>query len=223
MEEKSGEGKSNRLRIIAVVVALIVLGGSYLAFVAIPNAMQEARWKCTLNNGGQLITAMFYYGSSGHTDSTWIVQATLNWPKTGTSDRWPDACHYFGEMVTNNYLDVGYGFFTACGAGMSAVGTFEEFVDGGFHNFWCVTLDAELAGPNVPVLFSQNFSFSSNTLSSCTGMNPKARPWGDKGGLVVLRNGAGLIVRNQKDAIAVFKDATNSFLWAVGQKQFVAH
>ena len=105
----------------------------------------------------------------------------------------------------------------------------DEFEDGKLHNVWCVTLDIDgnmKAG--VPVLFTQNFKFKSRgqdaTLDQMIGLEPKARPYGDEAGIVIMRGGGGLVLDAKTATQTNFNPtgATNRFLWPLAAGQDVS-
>ncbi len=194
------------------IFVIAVCGILLLVFVLVPRSKVRSQMTAVYSNGNQIRLSML----AANDEKTFP-------PGRSGLIRWPDSSHFLAELIERNLLDVTYGFFAPPMEIKYYAKDYRQFVDGKFHNIWCVTLDLENTKSNVPAIFTQNFSFSSNTLSSCTGFNPKAPPWGDRGGVILLRDGGGYIVKNADEAIAIFKTATNMFLWPLGNRQFMAH
>lgn len=97
----------------------------------------------------------------------------------------------------------------------------QEFLDGTLHNVWCITLDvSDRLRSGVPVLFTQNFKFRTRgpdaTIDRMVGLEPLARPFGDRAGVVLQRGGAGFVL-DRESALNMNFNVTGKadpFLWA---------
>jgi hypothetical protein len=77
----------------------------------------------------------------------------------------------------------------------------------------------------MPVLFTQNFKFrnqsSGESLSNMIGLEPRALPFGDEKGIVIMSDGYRTILEGTNANPASFNPAgaTNIFLWPLSSGQ----
>ena len=218
---------------LLVVIAIIALLAALLV-PAVQKAMFKARVTQLINNGRQIYTALF----AGESDNPLGLATanTLTWPKDATAaaaaglPTYVTSTIFFGAMITNNSLDVGYGFFTCPGGGATPASTYQQFIDNSFRNVWCITEDVDdTLKSGVPVLFTQNFNFKSALIDQMDtpGIGGKkasftAPPYGAKGGVLVQRGGAGFSLDQNTSIPTNFNPIGTSlpFLWPVGTTQY---
>lgn len=207
---------------LLVVIAIIALLAALLV-PAVQRAMFKARLNTVINNGKQIYLALF--AAEQDNPIGLASAATIGWPKK-SDVQFTDSSDFFSALIESNILDATYGFFGAPGGGVKIAKDSTEFKeDATFRNIWCITLDVtDGMKSGAPVLFTQNFRFSANTIDQMTspGLEETAPPYQNKAGVVVQRGGAGFSLDAQQ-ALPTNFNATvekKDFLWPNGTAQY---
>lgn len=157
----------------------------------------------------------------------------ISWPTHETASEMGEkrsSSEFFSWLVSNGTLDVTYAFFGGLRTGIKVAKDESEFTDDReLRNIWCIALDVSDKMPaGTPVLFTQNFKFKSRgpdaTLDQMIGLEPAARPFGNRGGFVLQRGGAGIKLDASTATLTNFNPtgATNGFLWPLASGQDIS-
>jgi prepilin-type N-terminal cleavage/methylation domain-containing protein len=210
--------KSKGFTLVELLVVIAIIGILVsIVMPAINDALFRGKLTSVAANGRNLHIAMI----SRETESIYRAQAPV-WPTVGTSNifdstrcEFENSTYYFESMVTNDVLNVSFGFFAAPGV-TSASGD----DPGGFeplNNAWCVVAGVQdSTRETLPVFFTRNLMMDKNysqptevnylkTPTSFSGSDNEppeellanVRPFGEKGFVFVTKGGAGY---------ALFKD-----------------
>ena len=207
-----------------VVISILTVSSAFL-FSWCQAGLQKARMVDVINRGRQIHVSLF---APTHDSPMWNEPSS--WPSTTSvvSSIYKSSSEFFAIEVKEGLLDVSFDFFAPPGSNVKAARNEKEFLDGRLHNMWCITLDVDdlrpktpsgPSGPDAALLFTQNFKFKhgepGTTLDHIDGLEPSARPWGDKYGVAIMRSGAGLIFHADMAKLMTFNPAraTNGFLW----------
>ncbi len=201
---------------LLVVIAIIALLAAILT-PAVNNALLKGRITQVVNNGRNIFTLLF----AKELDNPLGLQSasSTDWPDDGD---FTDSSEYFATLVTNASLNLTYDLFAA--PGVAPATDEQEFTDGTeLRNVWCITEDvSDRMKATVPVLFTQNISMNGTDITTFDSLEEDARPFGDRGAVIVNRGGSAFSL-NEDTALATnFNPTTanNSFLWPVGNTQF---
>lgn len=210
-----------------LLVVLVVFGiGLLILATMVRREMFRARVTAVLSNGRMLYTAL----CPPEVDSALALYRTpYSWPQSDPTNallRFRNSSALFDFLIQSNLLDVSYNFFIAPGGDVKAAQDSKEFLDGTLRNTWCITLDVnDGMKSGAPVLFSQNFRFSSRssdaTIDRMTGLESLARPYGGRCGVEIVRGGAGFMLDATTAVATNFNptQATNGFLWPLSSGQ----
>jgi prepilin-type N-terminal cleavage/methylation domain-containing protein len=207
---------------LLVVIAIIAILAAILV-PAVQNALFQGRLTTVLNNGRNIYVAIFQASLVNPLDPS-----SDAWPKSIGSEP-PDGMlfrnthKYFIWMMTTGIVNVDYAFFSA--PGMAATkgtdppgGPYKQaqnFFNSyeGQNNAWAMAQDvSEATRDTAPVIFTANFGTAGGALltklnESSIGFIPTkgftGHPFGDKGGVVVLKGGSAFSMK--KDSLATNK------------------
>ena len=194
---------------LLVVIAIIAILAAILV-PAVQNALFQGRLTSIMNNGRNIYVAIFQESLSNPLDPSadaWPVYGSNN-AKQGI---FGDSTEYFKWMVTGNVMNVDFSFFSAPGVNAPAkpndVTQFRWE-----NNAWALTADVTSSTRDTtPVIFTRNIGNSAS--SPLTFVNDRnvqfqktgnfAQPFGEKGGVVVLKGGSTFTVK--KDSLTTNK------------------
>ncbi len=199
------------ISIIAILVAIL--------FPAVNTALLKGRATQVVNNGRNIYILLFAQELNNPLQLQ--SSSSASWPKT--SETWNggnDATHYFATLVTNENFNLTYAFFSA--PGMKAATGESEFLENDpLRNIWSIALNvADSLKPGTPVLWTQNITLGTD-ISTMTGLEEKAPPFGNRAAVVVTRGGSSFSLDRSTALATNFNPTTanNTFLWPKGSAQ----
>jgi type IV pilus assembly protein PilA len=207
--------KSKGFTLVELLVVIAIIGILVsIVMPAINDALFRGKLTSIAANGRNLHIAML----SRETESIYRAQAPV-WPTEGSSNtfdsttcEFANSTYYFESMVTNDVLNVSFGFFAAPGVPSASGDNVSNFEP--INNAWCVVAGVEdSTRETLPVFFTRNMvadgtdnwdensieitDFSGDENDPPDELRAGVRPFGDKGFVFVTKGGAGY---------ALFKD-----------------
>jgi prepilin-type N-terminal cleavage/methylation domain-containing protein len=193
---------------LLVVIAIIAILAAILV-PAVQNALFQGRLTSIMNNGRNIYVAIFQESLSNPLDPSADA-----WPVYGSSDPengiFDDTTEYFKWMVTGNVLNVDFSFFSAPGVNAPAKPN-DYLLFKAENNAWALTADVTTSTRDTaPVIFTRNIGSSASAPLTFIDARPvfqtsgvNAQPFGEKGGVIVLKGGSTFTVK--KDSLTTNK------------------
>ncbi len=179
---------------LLVVIAIIAMLAAILV-PAVNRALISASLTQTVSNGANIYKSAF----AGQMENVVLGGGYSDWPDSADAQR-NTATLYFRNLVTNQYMDVSFDFFTARGITPEKSKTAANFTDD--NNAWSLVLDLNDAPEGTPFLYTKNLQLG-GTLPTGDAVIPIADisgrvPFGQDGVVVVHKGGAALSLRGQQ-------------------------
>lgn len=200
---------------LLVVIAIIAILAAILV-PAVQNALFQGRLTTVVNNGRNIYVSLFARSLENPLDPT------PAWPMIkGTAkpqDRqWADSTKFFHWVVTGDVMSVDFSFFAA--PGMTAVKSQDQTQFKAENNAWSVAVGVDDSMKDgAPVLFTANIRDGSAKLTKLNQdveLHAGSKPFGDKGGVIVLNGGSAFTVKKDTLRTNVFNSvgAANDCLY----------
>jgi prepilin-type N-terminal cleavage/methylation domain-containing protein len=195
---------------LLVVIAIIAILAAILV-PAVQNALFQGRLTSIMNNGRNIYVAIFQESLSNPLDPSadaW-PRTTGQTPQQGGM-KFDNTTDYFTWMVTGGVMNVDFSFFAAPGVNApTKPNDYTQFE--GENNAWAITADVSTTTRDTaPVIFTRNIGSSASAKLNFINQRPYfqtsgqyAQPFGEKGGVVVLKGGSTFTVK--KDSLTTNK------------------
>ncbi len=189
---------------LLVVIAIIAILAAILV-PAVQNALFQGRLTTVVNNGRNIYVSLFARSLENPLDPTpaWpMIKGTAK-----PADRqWADSTTFFHWVVTGDVMSVDFSFFAA--PGMTAIKSQDQNQFKTENNAWSVAVGVDDSMKDgAPVLFTANIrqgrssgSSKLTTLDQDVHLDSSSKPFGDKGGVIVLNGGSAFTVK--KDTLS---------------------
>lgn len=155
--------KKRAFTLVELLVVIAIIG--ILASIVMP-AISSALFKGKIVKESSNARAMYQSIIGYETDSIYTTDLMV-WPTNGSpidTDNavFPTSTDYFKFMVTNDLMNVTFGFFA--GPGLKQANNADDFE--AENNAWCITSDAENLPITTPLFFTKNIGPDFTTLDS---------------------------------------------------------
>lgn len=172
---------------LLVVIAIIAMLSGIL-IPAVTGALINAAQTQTASNGRAIYMSAF----SEQLDSMTTVGIGSAWPSTTSSNNTPST--YFQYLVDNDIMQVTPSFFAA--RGIPVAKDMASLTDDNVA--WLLVLGlTDSFKDGVPFIFTRNFPATIPTTDADITLT-EGEPFGKKGGVVVQKGGASLVLKNKQ-------------------------
>jgi len=207
---------------LLVVIAIIAILAAILV-PAVQNALFQGRLTTVVNNGRNIYVSLFARSLENPLDPTpaWPMRkAAFN--VSGGQRNFNTSTEFFEWVVTGGVMSVDFSFFAA--PGMTAVKSQSTADFMPENNAWAVSIGVDDSMKDgAPVLFTGNVRQRSGNskitrLNQDVGLSASAKPFGEKGGVIVLNGGSAFTVKKDTLTSNTFNSigATNNCLYPDG-------
>jgi len=182
------------IELLVVIAIIAILAG--LLFPAVQKALSRGRETATKSNGRGIYQALLAVDIDGEV-----------LPKTTGNEVFENSTDYFKSAVSNNYLEVTFGYFGAHGLPKTKGMDPADFTMD--NNAWCMVADiGDSTHATTPVLFTRNLNISSLDENLQGALTDEA-PFGKRGVAVVRKDGSASFIK-AKDLEKMFNPANMS-------------
>lgn len=184
------------LLVVIVIIAILIA----IAFPMMQGAMMRGKMTSVLNNGRSLAMVLL----SASSDRSL-------YPASTGSDGFANSTDYWKYLVTHQYLDVTFDFFSAPGRASYKGLDPSQFTPD--QNAWCVVADVgDSTRAMTPILFTRNLKIA-HLSDPVAGALSEEAPFGSQGVIVVAKD-ASATIKKQADLAESFNPtaATNVVL-----------
>ncbi len=202
---------------LLVVIAIIAILAAILV-PAVQNALFQGRLTTVVNNGRNVYVSLFARSLENPLDPTpaWpMMKGTRN----DDLRRFNTSTEFFEWVIEAGVMNVDFSFFAA--PGMTAEKSQNANAFDHDNNAWSVAIGVDDSMKDgAPVLFTSNIRVKSGAsqlsrLNQDVHLSSAKKPFGDKGGVVVLNGGSAFTVKKDTISSNTFNSigATNNCLY----------
>ncbi len=205
---------------LLVVIAIIAILAAILV-PAVQNALFQGRLTTVVNNGRNIYVSLFARSLENPLDPTPAWPMIKNNAAAPKNRQWGDSTKFFHWVVTGDVMSVDFSFFAA--PGMTAVKSQDSTQFRAENNAWSVAVGVDDSMKDgSPVLFTANLrqgrssgSTKLTKLNQDVHLDSSSKPFGDKGGVIVLNGGSAFTVKKDTLSSNTFNSigATNTCIY----------
>ncbi len=205
---------------LLVVIAIIAILAAILV-PAVQNALFQGRLTTVVNNGRNIYVSLFARSLENPLDPTPAWPMIKNNTAAPKNRQWGDSTKFFHWVVTGDVMSVDFSFFAA--PGMTAVKSQDQTQFKAENNAWSVAVGVDDSMKDgSPVLFTANLrqgrssgSSKLTKLNQDVHLDASSKPFGEKGGVIVLNGGSAFTVKKDTLSSNTFNSvgATNTCIY----------
>ena len=205
---------------LLVVIAIIAILAAILV-PAVQNALFQGRLTTVVNNGRNIYVSLFARSLENPLDPTPAWPMIKNNTAAPKNRQWGDSTKFFHWVVTGDVMSVDFSFFAA--PGMTAVKSQDQTQFKAENNAWSVAVGVDDSMKDgAPVLFTANLrqgkssgSSKLTKLNQDVHLDSSSKPFGEKGGVIVLNGGSAFTVKKDTLSSNTFNSigATNTCIY----------
>lgn len=209
MVKASSQKVKKGFTLIELLVVIAIIGIlAALLFPAIQGALTKAKAIRVGSNGRQIHLGVFDASMEAA-----ALDLPETWPSSTSTDYAQTSTDWFKYAVTNQIIKgVDFTFFSAPGTKVQS----DEADFDAEGNAWCISVDLDESTPaSVPFLFTKNIKPGADLSTLSTpALDPAAKPFGDKLGIVITKGGAVRILPGKVFTIENFNptESTTKFI-----------